>query len=143
MWILLSTAWIMGWTIQLIMSVLQNGVQTAGDVLVMPVLLLGPPLALLLFGIGAGWTLRGFKVDDIQSAPNEHSTAAPEPPVAPEESAKVGAKRAADGMTFGKEAADLHTGELDIGFSAMVCDFALRFSGEADQWPHTAINIAR
>jgi hypothetical protein len=89
MWVLLSTAWIMGWTIQLIMSVLQNGVQTTGDVLVMPVLLLGPPLALLLFGIGAGWTLRGFKVDDNQSAPNERSTAPPEPPVAPEESTKV------------------------------------------------------
>jgi hypothetical protein len=88
-WILLSTAWIMGWAIQLIMSVLQNGVQTTGDVLVIPVLLLGPPLALLLFGIGAGWTLRGFKVDDIQSAPNERSTTPPQPPVAPEESAKV------------------------------------------------------
>ena len=88
-WILLSTAWIMGWTIQLIMSVMRNGVQTTADVLVMPVLLLGPPIALLLFGIGAGWTLRGFKVDDIQSAPNERRAASPEPPVAPEESAKV------------------------------------------------------
>ena len=58
-------------------------------VLVMPVLLLGPPIALLLFGIGAGWTLRGFKVDDIQSAPNERRAASPEPPVAPEVSARV------------------------------------------------------
>jgi len=40
-WILVSVAWI----------------------LAIPVLLLGPPVALLLFGIAAGWAFRGFKIE--------------------------------------------------------------------------------
>jgi hypothetical protein len=37
-----------------------------GDVLVIPVVLIGPPVALLLFGIAAGWAFRGFRVDDAK-----------------------------------------------------------------------------
>ena len=32
-----------------------------------PVLLFGPPIALLLFGLAAGWAFRGFKPDDDDS----------------------------------------------------------------------------
>lgn len=63
-WVLLSVAWLMGWTIHLIMQGLQGGLQTTGDFLEIPVLLFGPPIALLLFGLAAGWAIRGFKVDD-------------------------------------------------------------------------------
>ena len=50
----MSVAWIMGWTIFLIMHGLQGGIQTTGDMLEIPVLLFGPPVALLLFGVAAG-----------------------------------------------------------------------------------------
>ena len=63
-WILLSAAWIMGWLIHLIMFGLQGGFKDPGEVLSIPVLLLGPPIALLLFGFAAGWAFRGFKVDE-------------------------------------------------------------------------------
>jgi hypothetical protein len=62
-WILVSVAWIMGWIIYLIMDGLQGGFKSRGDFLVIPVLLFGPPIALLLFGIATGWAFRGFKVD--------------------------------------------------------------------------------
>jgi hypothetical protein len=62
-WILLSVAWIMGWIIYLIMFGLQGGFKEQGDVLVVPVVLIGPPIALLLFGLAAGWAFRGFKAD--------------------------------------------------------------------------------
>ena len=63
-WLLVSAAWLMGWTIYLVMHGLQGGFKTTGDVLVIPVLLLGPPIALLLFGIAAGWAFRGFQAEN-------------------------------------------------------------------------------
>ena len=33
----------------------------SGDFLAIPVLLIGPPIALLLFGLIASWAFRGFK----------------------------------------------------------------------------------
>jgi hypothetical protein len=63
-WILVSVAWIMGWIIYLIMDGLQGGFKSRGDFMVIPVLLLGPPIALLLFGLATGWAFRGFNVDD-------------------------------------------------------------------------------
>jgi hypothetical protein len=51
----------MGWIIYLIMQGLQGGFKTTGDFLVIPVLLFGPPIALLIFGLAAGWAVRGFK----------------------------------------------------------------------------------
>jgi hypothetical protein len=37
-----------------------DGPQSSGELLAIPVLLVGPPIALLLFGIVAGWAVRGF-----------------------------------------------------------------------------------
>jgi hypothetical protein len=62
-WLLLSAAWIMGWIVYLILYGIQGGFQSSGDVLAVPVLLFGPPIALLLFGLVAGWAFRGFKPD--------------------------------------------------------------------------------
>ena len=57
-WVLLSAAWVMGWTIHLAMHGLQGGFKTTGDFLVIPV---------LLFGLAAGWAIRGFKADNSPS----------------------------------------------------------------------------
>jgi len=62
-WILLSAAWIMGWIVYLILYGIQGGFQNASDLFAIPVLLIGPPIALLLFGLVAGWAFRGFKPD--------------------------------------------------------------------------------
>ena len=63
-WLLFCAAWLMGWIIYLIMHGLQGGFKTTGDFLVIPVLLFGPPIALLLFGFAAGWAARGFKTEN-------------------------------------------------------------------------------
>jgi hypothetical protein len=60
-WLLLSVGWIMSWTNYFIMYFLQ-GQSTRNDVLVIPVILLGPPLALLLFGFVTRWAFRGFQI---------------------------------------------------------------------------------
>jgi len=65
-WLLLSAAWVMAWIIYLIMYALREGMRSVGDLLVIPVVLIGPPVALLLFGIAAGWAFRGFRVDDTK-----------------------------------------------------------------------------
>jgi hypothetical protein len=41
-----------------------GGFRTTGDFLELPVLLFGPPIALLLFGLAAGWAFRGFKAEN-------------------------------------------------------------------------------
>jgi hypothetical protein len=53
----------MGWVIDLIMYSLEGGFK-ASDLFVAPILLFGPPLALLVFGVGAGWAFRGFNIED-------------------------------------------------------------------------------
>jgi len=63
-WLLVSAAWMMGWIIQFIVYGLQGGFRVPAEALTIPVLLFGPPIALLLFGIAAGWAFRGFKVDE-------------------------------------------------------------------------------
>ena len=60
-WLLASAAWIMGWIVYLILYGIQSGFRTSGEFLAIPVLLIGPPIALLLFGLMAGWAFRGFK----------------------------------------------------------------------------------
>jgi len=70
-WMLLSAAWAMAWIIYLIMYALREGIRSLGDVLVIPVVLIGPPVALLLFGIAAGWAFRGFRVDDAKDDANK------------------------------------------------------------------------
>jgi hypothetical protein len=62
-WILVSGAWIMGWILYLTLYGLQGGFKSS-DALAIPVLLIGPPIALLLFGLAAGWAFRGFRVDE-------------------------------------------------------------------------------
>jgi hypothetical protein len=57
----------MGWVVYLILHGIRGGFQNSGDVLSIPVLLFGPPIALLLFGIAAGWAFRGFKSDNDES----------------------------------------------------------------------------
>jgi hypothetical protein len=51
----------MGWLIYLLIDTLERGFGTR-DPLVLPVLLFGPPVALLIFGVTARWVFRGFKV---------------------------------------------------------------------------------
>jgi hypothetical protein len=63
-WLLFSAAWLMGWIIYLIMYGLRGGFRTTGDFLEIPVLLFGPPIALLLFGVATGWAFRGFKAEN-------------------------------------------------------------------------------
>jgi hypothetical protein len=63
-WLLVSAAWIMGWVIYLLLHVLHGGFKETGEFLAVPVILFGPPIALLLFGLAAGWAFRGFAVDD-------------------------------------------------------------------------------
>jgi hypothetical protein len=53
----------MSWVIDLTMYILQGGFK-ASDLFVVPILLFGPPLALLVFGVGAGWAFRGFNIED-------------------------------------------------------------------------------
>jgi hypothetical protein len=66
-WLLMSAAWIMSWIIYLIVYGLQGGFKVASDLLVIPVLLIGPPIALLIFGLATRWAFRGFKVDETSS----------------------------------------------------------------------------
>jgi hypothetical protein len=63
-------AWIpqiAAWIVYLILHGIRGGFHNSGDVLSVPVLLLGPPIALFLFGIAAGWAFRGFKTDNDES----------------------------------------------------------------------------
>lgn len=60
-WLLVSAAWIMGWIVYLILNGIQGGFQGPSEIIAIPVLLFGPPVALLLFGLMAGWAFRGFK----------------------------------------------------------------------------------
>jgi hypothetical protein len=60
-WLLLSAAWMMGWIVYLILYGIRSGFRSSGDYFAIPVLLIGPPIALLLFGLVAGWAFRGFK----------------------------------------------------------------------------------
>jgi hypothetical protein len=61
-WVLLSAAWMMSWGIYLIADMVRSGFR-ASDFFAWPILLFGPPVALMIFGIAAGWAFRGFKSD--------------------------------------------------------------------------------
>lgn len=60
-------AWIMGWIVYLIMFGIQGGFKGIGDFLEVPVLLFGPPIALLLFGAMTRWAFKGFTPDSTKS----------------------------------------------------------------------------
>jgi hypothetical protein len=62
-WLLLSVAWIMAWVVYLSLYGIRVGFRELGDFLALPILLFGPPVALLLFGAMAGWAFRGFVPD--------------------------------------------------------------------------------
>jgi hypothetical protein len=59
----MSAGWVMSWAIYLIMRGLEGG-YAKSDFLVVPILLFGPPVALLIFGVATGWAFRGFQVND-------------------------------------------------------------------------------
>ncbi len=63
LWVLASAAWIMGWVIYFAITLI-SGESTIHQLVVARVVLLGPPVALMLFGIAARWAFRGFQVDD-------------------------------------------------------------------------------
>ena len=51
------------WAVYLAIWALRWGFDRLGDLLAIPVLLFGPPLALLLFGLATVWAFRGFAPD--------------------------------------------------------------------------------
>ena len=63
-WLLVSVAWIMGWLVYLTMYGIQGGFKRPADILEIPILLLGPPVALFLFGAMTRWAFRGFTPDN-------------------------------------------------------------------------------
>src|ERR1700751_3567918 len=63
-WILVSAAWIMAWAIALIIQGIGGEMKVPSDLLQIPVVLFGPPVALLLFGIAARWAFQGFRAED-------------------------------------------------------------------------------
>jgi len=66
LWILVSSAWVMGWLIYFAIKFMGGEFPTQ-HIPVVPVVLFGPPLALLLFGLGAIWAMRGFETDQPES----------------------------------------------------------------------------
>ncbi len=63
LWILASAAWTMGWVIFFAIEY-TGGELSAKQLLVAPIILFGPPLALLLFGLAARWAFQGFQSDE-------------------------------------------------------------------------------
>ncbi len=66
-WFLVSIAWIMAWMVYLAMNGIQGEFKTIGDFLEIPVLLFGPPIALLCFGVVARWAFQGFAPGNSKS----------------------------------------------------------------------------
>jgi hypothetical protein len=66
LWLLVSAAWIMGWAIYLILSVIAQAMTSPGDFLAIPIVFFGPPVALLLCGLAAAWAVRGFKSEQSE-----------------------------------------------------------------------------
>jgi hypothetical protein len=66
-WLLISIAWIMAWIVYLVMYGIQGGFKQTGDLLTLPVLFFGPPIALLLLAAVARWAFQGFQPDKNHS----------------------------------------------------------------------------
>ena len=66
LWILVSSAWLMGWVIYFTIKFM-SGEFTTQHIPVVPVVLFGPPLALLLFGLGTKWAIQGFEMDQPEA----------------------------------------------------------------------------
>jgi len=67
LWVLASSAWVLGWSVYLTIWALREGFSRSGDLLAIPVLLFGPPVALMIFGIATNWAFRGFLPDKSAS----------------------------------------------------------------------------
>jgi hypothetical protein len=65
-WLLVSAAWIMGWAIYLILSAMAQALTKPEDLLAIPVVFFGPPIALLLCGLAARWAIQGFWSDEAE-----------------------------------------------------------------------------
>jgi hypothetical protein len=76
LWILASSAWVMGWLIYFAIKFMSGEFSTP-HIPVVPVVLLGPPLALLLFGLGTRWAMRGFEADQTESSLQRNASANP------------------------------------------------------------------
>src|SRR5262249_27966692 len=63
-WLLLSAAWIMSWAVSLMLYGIRAGFRDMHELFAIPVLLFGPPVALFVFGVVAGWAFRGFKAEE-------------------------------------------------------------------------------
>lgn len=59
LWALVSLAWIMGYALYCTISNLHDGPWEAAAIKI-PVALCGPPMALLVMGIGTKWAIKGF-----------------------------------------------------------------------------------
>jgi hypothetical protein len=59
-WLVISAAWIMGWIIYFLIEFI-SGKSSPRDLLAIPVVLFGPPVALLLFGMATRWAFQGFE----------------------------------------------------------------------------------
>jgi hypothetical protein len=62
LWILASIAWMLGWGLYLSIYAIRFGEQLE-DLLTIPVVLFGPPAALLVFAYATVWAFRGFLAD--------------------------------------------------------------------------------
>jgi len=69
LWLLASAAWIMGWAVYLAIYGIRRGFDGVQELLVLPVLLFGPPIALLLFGAMTRWAFKGFAAEKDDAAP--------------------------------------------------------------------------
>ncbi len=63
LWILASGAWVDGMA-ALFLDRVHRRRSIGGPILVAPIVLLGPPLALLLFGLATRWAFEGFEADE-------------------------------------------------------------------------------
>ena len=62
LWVLATIGWVLAWGVYLSIYALRFGEETS-DLPKIPVLLIGPPLALLAFGRVTVWAIRGFVPD--------------------------------------------------------------------------------
>jgi hypothetical protein len=60
LWVLVSGAWMMGWLIYLVVELIV-GHWSGRDILAVPVVLFGPPAAIIVMGIATRWAFRGFE----------------------------------------------------------------------------------
>jgi hypothetical protein len=93
LWLLVSAAWVMSWSIYFILSAIAQALKTVGDFLAIPVVFFGPPIALLLCGMATRWAIRGFGAEK-----------APERENAPPPSEKVVPLQRGEGAEHGRDA---------------------------------------